>query len=231
MHFDIDLTLLARAHLALAAHPRLYWVVGGSGSGKTTVCPLVAARHGLLLYDMDAHIYGTYHERFSPQRHPANTAWAGAPDSLAWLLDMTWEEFDRFNQAALPEYLDLLVEDLSAMAPTAGVLVDGGIFNPALLARAIPPQRIVCLEAPGQTGAAVWEDDAERLTMKDNFSGFPDPDAAWRKFLTFDENITRTIYDECLQAGIPIILRKAHSTPAETEAQVAAVFGLERTSL
>ena len=82
---------------------------------------------------MDARIYGSYHGRFSPTRHPANTAWASAPDGLAWLLGLTWDEFDSFNRAALPEYLDLLAEDLDAIELKGALLVDGGLCTPGLL--------------------------------------------------------------------------------------------------
>jgi shikimate kinase len=44
----------------------LYWILGGAGSGKTSICQHLSTQFGLPVYDMDAHIYGTYHSRFSP---------------------------------------------------------------------------------------------------------------------------------------------------------------------
>ena len=85
MRFVIDHALLARAQEKLSGRT-LLWIVGGAGSGKTTVCQALSARLGLSVYDMDAHIYGSYHGRFNPARHPVNTAWSAAPDGLAWLL-------------------------------------------------------------------------------------------------------------------------------------------------
>ena len=79
--------------------------------------------------EKDAKIYGAYHGRFTQERHPVNKSWVNAKNGLAFLLDMTWEEFNHFNQAALPEYLDLLAEDLRDTAPNAGVLIDGGIMR------------------------------------------------------------------------------------------------------
>lgn len=110
---------------------------------------------------MDAHIYGAYHARFSPDNHPVNTAWATANNGLAWLLHMSWDEFNGLNRAALPEYLDLLSKDLDAIGPGVGMLIDGGISNPALLAQAIPSRQIACLSAPEQSSVQVWEEAGE----------------------------------------------------------------------
>src|SRR5512139_217497 len=115
MYFTIDHQLLTQARASLSERKRLYWIVGGAGSGKTSVCQFLSTQFGLLVYDMDAHIYGDYHGRFTEERHPVNWAWSTAENGLAWLLDMSWEEFDGFNQAALPEYLDLLASDLQAI--------------------------------------------------------------------------------------------------------------------
>jgi len=137
MPFIINNDLLTQTRTTLYGRDRLYWVVGGAGSGKTTICRALSARFDIPIYDMDAHIYGAYHSRFTQKRHPVNRAWSTARDALAWLLDMSWDEFDSFNQAALPEYLDLLSKDLNATKSNASVLIDGGICNPGLLAQAI----------------------------------------------------------------------------------------------
>lgn len=208
MTFPIDYELLADARRRLAGYP-LLWIVGGAGAGKTTLCRALAAQRGLPVYDMDAHIYGSYHGRFDPVRHPANTAWSTAPDGLAWLLGMTWDEFDAFNRAALPEYLDLFAEDLESMDPAILLLVDGGICTPALLSQAIPVDKIVCLSRPGLSSVEIWEQDPERLAMKDALAPLPDPEAAWRTFLDFDAAITRTILDECRRCGIEICEEEA----------------------
>jgi len=224
--FTINRALLARARDKLSNRSALYWVVGGAGSGKTTVCQALAARLGIPLYDMDAHIYGEYHGRFSSQKHPVNTAWATANNGLAWLLAMSWDEFNSFNRAALPEYLDLLSLDLDALAPGAGVLVDGGICNPALLAQAIPARQIACLAAPEQSSAQVWEESEERKDMKEAVHQLPNPTAAWCKFLEFDRRLTQTILNESRESGIPIYLRDQTTSVEELAEQLARGFGM-----
>jgi hypothetical protein len=219
MPFEVNYDLLRHARPILEGCARLYWLVGGAGAGKTRICAELSAQVGLPVYDMDAHIYGAYHGRFTT-RHPVNRAWTAAPNGLAWLLGMTWEAFDQFNQAALPEYLDLLATDLDDPAYARGVLIDGGVCNPALLAQAVPPAQIVCLAAPQQSGEQVWRADGERGEMKAFIDQLPQPEEMWRQFLAFDALITATILQESQAAGIPICARSAGETAAAFAARV-----------
>ena len=72
MRFPVNSDLLAHARDVLSGREKLFWIVGGAGSGKTTICSLLSKRYALPVYDMDAHIYGSYHTRFTPERHPVN---------------------------------------------------------------------------------------------------------------------------------------------------------------
>lgn len=212
--FKINQSLLDHTRVVLNQRERLYWLIGGSGAGKTSVCGILSKEFGLPVYDMDAHIYGAYHSRFTA-RHPVNRTWAAAPNGLAWLLSMSWEEFDRFNRAALPEYLDLLSDDLDNPEYARGVLIDGGVCSPALLARAILPTQIVCLAAPELSSEQIWQADGERGEMKTFIDQLSQPEEMWRKFLAFDALITATILRESRASGIPICTR------SEGEAAVA----------
>ncbi len=214
MRFSVNHDLLAQAREKLSGR-RLFWIVGGAGSGKTTLCQALSARLGLSVYDMDAHIYGSYHGRLSPMRHPVNTAWSAAPDGLAWLLGLSWDEFDSFNRAALPEYLDLMCDDLEEVDPSSAMLVDGGLCNPGLLAQVLPARQIVCLAAPELSSVRIWEQTAERAVMKEMIAQLPNPEATWRTFLEFDTRITQTILSECRENGISIYLRDATTSVEE----------------
>ncbi len=227
MRFTVDADLLAAARRVLANRDHLYWIVGGAGSGKTTVCQSLSACFDLPVYDMDAHIYGDYHARFTPERHPVNRAWANAENGLAWLLAMSWDEFDSFNRAALAEYLDLLAEDLAGQPSDAGVLIDGGICNPALLAEVLPPRQIVALAVPASSSIEVWEGSAERAAMKEMVAQLPIGENAWQNFLAFDEAITRTILTECSAVGIAVCARRASEPVADFAGRVARVLGLQ----
>jgi hypothetical protein len=227
MRFLLDHHLLTQARTALSARKGLYWILGGAGAGKTSVCQVLSTQFGLPVYDMDAHIYGDYHSRFTEERHPANWAWSTSVNGLAWLLDMSWEEFDSFNQAALPEYLDLLIHDLQAVSPEAGLLIDGGVCNPAVLAQAMPTRQLVCLAATYGSSARLWEESEERQPMKAAVETLPNPEAAWRRFLEFDQRINATILKECQVIEIPVCLRNEGESIEEIAGRVARVLGIE----
>jgi hypothetical protein len=228
MHFTIDTNLLTHCRAILDARANLYWLVGGAGAGKTTVSQALHATQGLVVYDMDAHIYGSYHGRFVPARHPVNRQWSSAADGLAWLLQMTWAEFDGFHRAALPEYLDLLAEDLGSMPSDTRILVDGGIWHPALLAQVLPPSRIVCLAA-ARSSCEVWEGSADRLAMRDALLHLADAEAMWRKFLDFDLRITQTIVTESRACGIAVCVRGDSELVGDYAARIAAQLGLAQS--
>ena len=228
MRFIVNNELLTQARKALFGRDRLYWIVGGAGSGKTTICREISDKFHIPLYDMDAHIYGAYHGRFTQERHPVNTGWSTAQDGLAWLLDMTWDQFEGFNKAALAEYLDLLVEDFDSTDPHASLLVDGGICNPAILAQVISPRQIVCLARPGRSSAEIWEETAERNTMKEMVCQLPNPEEAWHKFLEFDHRITQTILRECQDSNIAICSRHEKEPVDEFAEVVANTLGIQK---
>ncbi len=228
MPFILNNDLLTQSRTALLRRDSLYWVVGGAGSGKTTICQVLSAKFDIPVYDMDAHIYGEYHSRFTQECHPVNSAWSSARDGLAWLLDMSWEEFDRFNQAALPEYLDLLAEDLANTEPNTSVILDGGIFNVALLAQAISTPQIVCLAIPERSSAEIWNETDERKGMKEAVYQLAKPEESWRKFLEFDDRITRTILKECQENEIAVCPRGETESVDEFAERVAHVLGIRQ---
>jgi cytidylate kinase len=224
--FTMDFELLDRARALLSRNPRVFWILGGAGSGKTTICSELARMFSVPVYDMDEHIYGAYFARYEPVRHPANSAWAAADNGLEWLLSMSWAEFDAYNQAAAAEYLDLLAEDIAHADPGVPLLVDGGLYHPGLLARVIPSEHIVCLTASHLNSVAVWTGTDERLAMKEMMRDMSDPDRAWQTFLEFDANITETVAAEAAAIGSPVVSRTSVDEVSNVAAQVAKVLGL-----
>ena len=225
--FTINYKLLLDSRPSLSKRENLYWIVGGAGSGKSTVSKALAAKFEIPLYDMDAQIYGAYHGRFTQERHPVNKIWSTADNGLAFLLDMTWDDFNQFNQTALPEYLDLLAEDLNATDASASILIDGGISNPGLVAEIISPKNIICLVGPDRSSAEIWEGSDERLAMKEYIYQLPNPEEAWRKFLEFDENINQTILKESLENMISVCSRSVNESVDEFTMRVANKLGIQ----
>ncbi len=227
MQFKINHSLLRQAQAKLSRYKKLYWILGGSGSGKTTICQTLSGQFDMPIYDMDAHIYGTYHERFTDEKHPVNKAWAKAENGMAWLLDMSWDTFNNFHQAALPEYLDLLTEDLASINPNDGLLIDGGIWHPALLAQVLPLQQIICLTTE-ESSVEIWEGNSERYAMREMFDHFHEPEVRWRKFLEFDTKITETVYEEARENKINVAARGKTENIATFSKSIARQLGLQK---
>ena len=205
--FAPNLDILADVRTRLSAFEQIRWVIGGAGSGKSTICRAISARLGLTVYDMDEHIFGLYMGRYSWQRHPASKSWFSAENSLEWAVGLPLDEFDSLNRAANIEYLDLFAEDMASRAPDTPLLVDGGITHPSILAQALPGERILCLGLKPEQSALAWNTDPDRQPMKQMVLDLKSETATWEKFLAQDRQITETIQRESQAAGITIVPR------------------------
>jgi hypothetical protein len=213
MQFIVNEAFLAKARTVLADRRRVYWIVGGSCSGKSTLCRNLSAAYDIPVYDMDAQIFGGYQGRYVPERHPASLAWFGAGDPLAWALALSLDDWYHLNRATHAEYLDLLADDLLAGDPSGALLIDGGITNPALLAQVMPVSQIAGLALPPLLSARIWEEDEARREMKEMIQRLPDPQQTWDAFLAKDEFIHRTIVEECQACGIQLFWRDENTAP------------------
>jgi hypothetical protein len=224
--FQIDAQLLEGSGRALASDSRVRWLVGGAGSGKSTVCRELHATHGVTVLDMDARIYGTYHAMFSPSRHPVSCRWRSAGDGLAWLLDMTWDDFDAFNRASVPEYLDLLTREIQAFDDPRPIVVDGGTYHAALLAAVLEPSRIVCMRREGSDASALWAGPGARSDMRDAVMGLDATGEKWKRFLEFDEGITTTVASESARSGVRECAWSDGDPVSDVAERVAGMRGL-----
>lgn len=223
--FPVDDQLLEAAREFLWDREDLYWIIGGSGTGKTTVSCALAAATGCAIYDLDLHTYDLYLPRYDPKRHPASTAWFSAKDPLAWSLSLSWQAFDAMLRASNIEYLDLLAEDLSKVPFCSPMVVDGGITHPSLLVRAVKSDRIACIDMEETARAAIWENLPERSSMLDAIRVLPDGEDKWSSFLRFDRLLTQTIVEESRLAGIKLIYRTKDSPINDLAKRIGDHFG------
>lgn len=102
------------------AHVR--WIAGGTGSGKSTLARLLAARHGIAVYDGDLaeHRWLT---RCTPEHHPYLSALRGLPPGAMWD-GRTADEVLRAMPGMHGETVDFVVDDLLTVPTDRIVLVD-----------------------------------------------------------------------------------------------------------
>lgn len=225
--FSVDEHLLEVVQERLTGRKNIYWIIGAASSGKSTISRAISAQSQVQLYDMDAHVYGSYAGLYDSERHPANTAWLSAPNPLAWQLDLTMEAFDAFNRAASVEHFDLFSQDAEIGDVQRPVLVDGGITHPSLLAKIIPQQNIFCIHVNRAERIHAWESAEERASMKQWIFDLPDPEEKWAKFLELDEAISQTIVAECQSNQIALFERDEHTSVPFLAEKIAAYFGIE----
>lgn len=220
--FPVDEALLASASERLRAHRGLRFLLGGAGTGKSTVARALEASHGVDVIDMDARIYGSWDDRWDPGRHRATHAWLSAADPLAWQLALEPEAFLRFHAAAAVEALDLLADDLVAGDGALPAVVDGGFGSLGVIARAVRPASIVCLSLAGASSEAVWTADAYRRVFLDVVAGVervPDPVA---RFLALDAALSARMLADARRAGVAVVERAAGTPPEATAREVAS---------
>ena len=226
--FPVDAALLARARRILGPRPAIAYVVGGAGTGKSTVCAEVGRRAGIEVLDVDTLLYGEWFGRLDPRRHPASHAWASAPDPLAWQVSLDPDAFAAFHAATTAEALDLLADDLAARDPDLPLLVDGGFGRPAVLAAAVPPTRIVCLALPPPMRARAWTDSAERRAFLAEVAAVALPDGAdpVAAFFALDDRLHEEMVRDARAAGIPVLVRTETTAVADLAGGVASALGI-----
>jgi len=226
MTFELDYQLLKEAQAVLFDRDDIYWIIGGAGSGKSTISRELSDRYHIPIFDMDEYVFGRWMTRYNADRHPASIAWFTAPNPLDWALSLSWEDFDSLYQAANAEYLSLLAEDYQNGAVGGPHIIDGGITHPSVLARAVNPSQVICLAAPQDVAGEIWDSSDERLAMKRQVISLDDGPVKWTKFLEFDKFMTKTIIEESRQVNIEILYRETNTTEQVYESQAADKLGI-----
>jgi hypothetical protein len=224
--FPVDQSLVEAARAALCERTGLRVVVGAAGTGKTTVCATNGERHRIDVLDMDARIYGAWHGRFDPVRHPASHAWSAAVDPLAWQLALEPGAYLAFQEASTAEALDLLGDEIRGTDPARPQLVDGGFGSVAVLARVVPPDRIVCLTLPPEDQARVWTATEDRRAFLATVAGVTAVADPVGRFLALDEHLAGAMARDSEACGVVMLGRSSADGIADLAERVARALGL-----
>jgi 2-phosphoglycerate kinase len=205
----------------MAYLPHVYWIGGGSGSGKSTVARRLAGRYGLDVYATDD-VMSDHARRLSREEAPNLAAFIAMDMDQRWLnrpVETMLETFHWYRG----EGFELIVADLLDRARDRGVIAEGFRLLPDLVRPLLDdPARSVWLLPTAQSRRAAF---GQRGTLWKIAGQTSDPPRALENLLERDRLFTERLRAEVGDLGLPAIEVAELGEDALTE-QVARQFGL-----
>jgi hypothetical protein len=203
----------------------VYWIGGGSGAGKSTVASALADRYVLRLYGTDE----------SMQDHARRTTAAEAPylhEFIGMSMDERWVDrspevmFETFHWFR-GEGFHLIVEDLLAMPPDQGIVVEGFRLLPKLVAPLLADRsRAVWLLPTADFRAFAVDKRAEETKLPGFIHRTRDPERAARNLAERERLFADRLREETRGLGLHAITVDAAVPESESVRRVAERFGL-----
>lgn len=199
----------------------VYWLGGGSGSGKSTIARRLAAEHGLRVYATDD-VMSSHGSRMTREDSPFMT------EFLAMDMDERWA--DRSPATMLETFhwfrgegFNLIVEDLLGVSKEPSTIAEGFRLLPHLVEPllAVPSHAVWLLPTPDLRHAA-FESRGSLWTIARKTS---DPERALRNLLERDLMFTDRLCEETKRLGLRVIEVDTTMTEDDVAGQVAAEFG------
>jgi adenylate kinase family enzyme len=195
-----------------------YFIGGSPCAGKSTICDLLAARHGWQTYHCD-------------EQYDAHLKRAKPDSVLAMLRGLTWQEvfttwsLEIMIETALKANQELGVfalEDLQQI--NSPVIAEGMAFMPELLVKLEPRVNAVYLIP---TESFQREHYAKREWARSLLATTDDPKAVFEKWMARDAANARTIADQARAYGFPVLKVDGSLSVLEVSARVEQQFALK----
>lgn len=200
----------------------VYWIGGGSGSGKSTIARRLAGWHGLRVFATDE-VMPDHARRSTPEDSPYLTKFAAMDMDERWVNrspEAMLETFHWFRG----EGFSLIIDDLLRFPREPAVLVEGFRLLPRLVRPLLadPEHAVWLVPTPAfrrlafDSRGTLWE-----LARKTS-----DPKRALRNLLERDRMFTKRLREEAAGCGLRVINIDATATEDELTEQAAQAFGL-----
>lgn len=200
----------------------VYWIGGGSASGKSTIARRLAAEHGLRLYSTDDAM-SDHARRSTPENNQFLTEFMAMDMDERWVARSPATMLETFHWFR-GEGFDLIVEDLLGLPAEPPVVAEGFRLLPHLVKPllAVPTHAVWLLPTPGFRQAAL-ESRGSSWAIAGKTS---DPETALRNLLERDRMFTDRLRKETTRLGLPVIEVDTGTTEEELFEQVTAALGL-----
>lgn len=197
------------------------WLGGGSGGGKTTVARELAARHGLVLYQLEP--LSRFASRSNASSHPLLHAFLAMDMDERWV-DRSPEVMAATFHAFRGERFELVLEDLRALPADRPVLVEGFALLPRLVAPLLSrrTQAVWLLPTP-EFRRQAFEDRGSTWTIPAQTS---DPDRALANLLERDRLFTEKLRSEAGRLDLETIEVDGAEDAGGVARRVARTLGL-----
>ena len=202
--------------------PHVYWIGGGSATGKSTIARRLAEQHGLSIYPTDE-VMPDHARRSSAEDCPLLHRFMAMDVDERWLNrtpQVMLETFHWFNG----EGFDLIIKDLARLTRETGIIAEGFRLLPHLVKPHLASfDRAVWLlptpdfrEAVFETrGGAAWRFLAQTS----------EPERALRNLLERDRMFTDQLREEAARLGLHVIEVDVTTTENDLVERVSQLFG------
>lgn len=201
----------------------VYWIGGGSGTGKSTIARHLAARHGLRVYATDD-VMADHARRSTQEDAPLLHRFMAMDMDERWVNRPPKTLFETFPWFQ-GEAFSMIIEDLLCLPREPGVIAEGFRLLPRLLKPllSVPAQAVWLLPTPafreavvGRRGGSAWGFLAKTS----------DPERALRNLLERDRLFTDILREETARLEVPAIEVDTTITEDGLAKRVTEVFGL-----
>lgn len=201
---------------------RVYWVGGGSGSGKSTIARRLAEHYGLQLYSTDE-VMADHGGRLTPERAPALAKFLAMDMDERWVERSPQEMLDSFHWFR-GEGFHLILEDLRALAANGPVVAEGFRLLPELVAPVLTERtRAVWLLPSPEFRRIAFESRGSLWTIAGRTTR---PERALANLLERDRLFTDRLRHATTSLGLPAIELDGSVGADALTARVARAFGL-----
>jgi hypothetical protein len=199
--------------------PHIYWIAGGSCSGKSSVADRLAGAHGLQVLHTDS-LVGRLWQRADPGRHPTVVRlWPTARKGFLHWMQLPPEEL----LGAGYEVFDLLLEEVEALGPRPA-LVEGMAVSLAAVTEVSPLDRIVCLTG---TDSFLRSQERQHPFVLRHYSSWDDPERTLSALIEGHIRLTHQYNAEAERYGVRNIITEEATRFEDKLRQVSAHFGLQ----